>query len=62
MIKLIITPLEKVGVASIVEKMVENMLMWFGHVERRHVDVVVREINQIGRVRSKEIEEDLEKL
>ena len=26
---------ERVGVAPIVEKMVENRLRWFGHVERR---------------------------
>ena len=33
---------ERVGVAPIVEKMVENRLRWFGHVERRPVDSVVR--------------------
>jgi len=27
---------ERVGVAPIVEKMVETRLRWFGHVERRH--------------------------
>ncbi|KHN29913.1 hypothetical protein glysoja_014731 [Glycine soja] len=33
---------ERVGVAPIVEKMVENRLRWFGHVERRPVDSLVR--------------------
>jgi len=32
------TTLERVGVALIVEKMVETSVSWFGHVERRHVD------------------------
>jgi len=27
---------ERVGVTPIVEKLVENRLRWFGHVERRH--------------------------
>ena len=30
-----------------VEKMVENRLMWFGHVERRPIDSVVRRVDQI---------------
>ena len=38
---------ERVGVAPIVEKMIENRLKWFRHVERRHVDVVVRRIYQM---------------
>jgi hypothetical protein len=38
---------KRVGVASIVEKMVETRLMWFGHVESRPVDVVVRRVVQI---------------
>ena len=33
---------ERVGVAPIVEKLVENRLGWFVHVERRPVDAVVR--------------------
>jgi hypothetical protein len=33
---------ERVGVSPIVEKMVKTRLRWFGHVERRHVDDVVR--------------------
>ncbi|KEH34515.1 hypothetical protein MTR_3g467660 [Medicago truncatula] len=41
------TPLEKVGVAPIVEKMVGNRLRWFGHVERRLVDVVLERIDQM---------------
>jgi len=36
---------ERVGVAPIVEKIVENRLRWFGHVERRHVDAVVRRVD-----------------
>jgi len=39
------TTLEKVGVAPIVEKMVETRLRWFGHVERRSVDAVVRRVD-----------------
>jgi len=38
---------ERVGVAPIVEKLVENRLRWFGHVERRPVDVVVRRVDQM---------------
>ena len=41
------TPLERVGVAPIVEKLVENRLRWFGHVERRPVDAVVRRVDQM---------------
>ncbi|KAH1193222.1 Craniofacial development protein 2 [Glycine max] len=63
---------ERVGVAPIVEKMVENRLRWFGHVERRPVDSVVRREDQMerrqtirGRGRSKKtirevIKKDLE--
>ncbi|KAH1229280.1 Craniofacial development protein 2 [Glycine max] len=42
---------ERVGVAPIVEKMVENRLrgVWFGHVERRPVDSVVRRVDQMER-------------
>jgi hypothetical protein len=36
-----------VGVAPIVEKLVENRLRWFGHVERIPVDVVVRRVDQM---------------
>ncbi|KAL5136130.1 Exportin-4 [Glycine soja] len=39
----------RVGVAPIVEKMVENRLRWFGHVERRPVDSVVRRVDQMER-------------
>jgi len=38
---------ERVGVAPIVEKLVENRLRWFGHVERKPVDVVVRRVDQM---------------
>ncbi|KAL5125442.1 hypothetical protein HKD37_02G005661 [Glycine soja] len=40
---------ERVGVAPIVEKMVENRLRWFGHVERKPVDSVVRRVDQMER-------------
>ena len=41
------------GVAPIVKKLVENRLIWFGHVERRPVDAVVRRVDQMeeGQVR-----------
>jgi len=38
---------ERVRVAPIVEKLVENRLRLFGHVERRPVDVVVRRVDQM---------------
>jgi len=38
---------ERVGVALIVEKLVENRLRWFGHVERRPVDAVIRRVDQM---------------
>jgi len=38
---------ERVGVAPIVEKMVENKLRWLWHVERRPVDSVVRRVDQM---------------
>ncbi|KAH1243240.1 LINE-1 reverse transcriptase [Glycine max] len=40
---------ERVGVAPIVEKMVENRLRWFGYVERIPVDSVVRRVDQMER-------------
>ncbi|KAL5177917.1 hypothetical protein HKD37_08G023600 [Glycine soja] len=40
---------ERVGIAPIVEKMVGNRLRWFGHVERRPVDSVVRRVDQMER-------------
>ncbi|KAL5146225.1 Pachytene checkpoint protein 2 [Glycine soja] len=40
---------ERVGVAPIVEKIVENRLRWFGHVERRPVHSVVRRVDQMER-------------
>jgi len=36
-----------VGVAPIVEKLVENRLRWLGYVERRLIDVVVRKVDQM---------------
>ena len=36
----------RVGVAPIVEKMVETRLRWFRYVERRSVDSVVRRVDQ----------------
>jgi len=38
---------KRVGVAPIVEKLVENRFRWFGHVERRPVDAVVRRVDQM---------------
>lgn len=38
---------ESVGVAYIVEKMVEARLRCFGHVKRSHIDYVLRSIDQI---------------
>jgi len=53
---------ERVGVAPIVEKLVENRLRWSGFVERRPVDAVVRRVDQMeeshvkrGRGRPKKI-------
>ena len=44
---------ERVRVAPIVEKLVENRLRWFGHVERRLVDAVVRRVDQMEESRVK---------
>lgn len=38
---------ERVEVASIVEKLVGNMLRWFGHVERKLVYVVERRVDRM---------------
>ena len=38
---------EKVGVAPIVEKMVESRLRWFGHVWRRPIEALVRRVDQM---------------
>jgi len=48
-IELEMTTLERVGVAPIVENIVETRLRWFEHVERRRVDSVVRRVDQIER-------------
>jgi len=37
---------DSVGVAPILEKIVENWLIWFEHVERRYVYDVVRIVDQ----------------
>jgi len=37
----------KIGVASIEEKMRENYLRWFGHVQRRPTDAPVRRVKRI---------------
>lgn len=37
-------------IAPIVEKMVENTLRWFEHVERKSVDSVVRRVDQMKRM------------
>jgi hypothetical protein len=39
--------LERVSVAPIVGKLVETRLRWFGHVERRPMDSVVRRVDQM---------------
>lgn len=39
------TTLKRVGIISIVEKMVETRLRWLGHVERRPIDSIVRRID-----------------
>jgi len=36
---------ERVGVALIIEKMVEIWRRWFGHVERRFVGSVIRRVD-----------------
>jgi len=38
---------ERGGVTPIVENMVENRFRWFGHLERRLVDFVVRTVDQM---------------
>ena len=38
---------ETVGIASIAEKIVENHLRWFGHVQRRELDEPIRIVDQI---------------
>ena len=37
---------ERVGVVSIEEKLVENRLRWFGHVQRRPLSAPVRRVDQ----------------
>ena len=38
----------KIGVASIEEKMRENRLRWFGHVQRKPTDAPVRRVERIN--------------
>ena len=38
---------ERVEVTSIAEKMVENRLRWFGHIQRRGLDEPVRTVDQM---------------
>jgi len=45
------TTLEReLEVAPIVEKIVETRLGWFGHVERKLLDYVVRRVDQMERI------------
>ena len=44
-----------VGVALIEEKMRENRLRWFGHVERRPIDAPVRRVEKIDIEQSKKL-------
>jgi hypothetical protein len=39
--------LRRFWVAPIAEKMMENMLRWVGHVERRLVDYIVKRVDQM---------------
>jgi len=43
------TTLERVGVASIVEKMMETRFKWFGHVERRPVNSILMRVDHMER-------------
>jgi hypothetical protein len=60
--------LERFGIALIVEKMIETRLKWFMHVDRSHVDVVVRRVDQMegrqitrGRGRPRKTRETIKK-
>lgn len=48
---------EKVGVALIVEKMVDSRLRWFGHVWRRFVEASVMRVDQMEGTISETISE-----
>lgn len=37
----------KVGVVSVVDKMREERMRWFGHVKRRYVDALVRRCKRL---------------
>jgi len=38
---------EEVGVTPIVEKLVKTHLRWFGHVQRRPLDALIRRVDQM---------------
>lgn len=40
---------ENVRVTSVIDKIVENKFRWFEHVERKHVNSVVRIVDQMER-------------
>jgi hypothetical protein len=44
------TTLERVGALPIVEKMVETRFKWFGHVERRYVNSILRRVDHMERI------------
>jgi len=46
-IRLETTTLARVGVTSLLEKIVETSLRYFGNVERRHVNYIVRKVDQM---------------
>ena len=43
---------ESVEVSPIVDKMVENRLGWFGHIERKSLDYVVRRVYRVERIQT----------
>jgi len=47
MIRLEMTSLERVEVALIVKKMVENKLRWFRHLEIRPIDIVAQRVEHM---------------
>ena len=44
---------EKLGIATITNKMREGRLRWFGHVKRRHVSAPVRRVEAISVIGSR---------
>lgn len=53
--------LKSVLVTLMVEKIVENRLMWFGHIGRRFENRVVRRVNQIESSQTTNGEKNLKK-